>query len=107
MSPSNKETLIRDVENALQEVIDPEIGGSVVDIGLIYAVEWRAETVVVTMTTTTRGCPAASFLTDGVRERILAMGITPLVEVRLTYEPPWTPARMRNGQMGHLSRNSP
>lgn len=89
-------TLQRDVEAALQEVLDPEIGGSIVDIGLIYGIESANGVIQVTMTTTSRGCPATSFLVDAVRERVLATGLGDQVEVVLTYDPPWTPSMMRN-----------
>jgi len=96
MSPDQNINLQRDVEAALQEVIDPEIGGSIVDIGLIYGVESVDGVVQVTMTTTRRGCPATGFLIDAVRERVQATGLAEQVEVVLTYDPPWSPSMMRN-----------
>lgn len=84
-----------EVEDALQQVLDPEIGRSVVDIGLIYRVEDRSGVIHVDMTTTSRGCPAAGFLVDAVRERIVAANIGDGVEVELTYDPPWSPDMMR------------
>ncbi|KQV39956.1 MULTISPECIES: metal-sulfur cluster assembly factor [unclassified Rhizobium] len=81
---------------ALRDVIDPEIGRSVVEIGLIYSAELvEADRLLIRMTTTTRGCPAAGFLVDAVRERALSEGLAPSVEVELTYDPPWSPAMMR------------
>lgn len=96
MSPEEKIALQRDVEAALQQVIDPEIGGSIVDIGLVYGVESLGGVIQVTMTTTSRGCPATGFLVDAVRERVLATGLAYQVEVVLTYDPPWSPSMMRN-----------
>jgi metal-sulfur cluster biosynthetic enzyme len=46
------------------------------------------------MTTTTRGCPATQFLTEAVRERALNTGAAKEVDVRLTYDPPWSPDMM-------------
>lgn len=83
------------VMDALQGVIDPEIGRSVVDVGLIYDVHpGEGHMLGITMTTTTRGCPATLFLMDAVRERALGLGKYDRVEVRLTYEPPWSPEMM-------------
>ncbi|RYE45380.1 MAG: metal-sulfur cluster assembly factor [Hyphomicrobiales bacterium] len=96
MSPEENIALQRDVEAALQEVLDPEIGGSIVDIGLIYGIESADGVIQVTMTTTSRGCPATGFLVDAVRERVLATGLSDQVEVVLTYDPPWSPSMMRN-----------
>ncbi len=87
--------LQRQVEAALAQVLDPELGKSIVDLGLIYGVVKRQNTVHVTMTTTSRGCPAADFLVDAVRERVHAAIGHNNVEVELTYDPPWSPAMMR------------
>lgn len=83
------------LRSALQIVIDPEIGRSVVDIGLIYRIDVAPDAAVsVDMTTTTRGCPATGFLVDAVRECIADSGLASAVDVRLTYDPPWTPDMM-------------
>jgi metal-sulfur cluster biosynthetic enzyme len=83
------------VRQALRGVIDPEIGRSVVDIGLIYDIGFNRDgTLVIDMTTTTRGCPAAGYLVDAVRERAADTGLAGSVDVRLTYDPPWTPDMM-------------
>jgi metal-sulfur cluster biosynthetic enzyme len=84
-----------EILHALRGVIDPEIGRSVVDVGLIYAIRMTGDgTAVIDMTTTTRGCPATGYLLDAVRERALDTGVSDHVEVRLTYEPPWSPDMM-------------
>ena len=82
--------------HALHGVIDPEIGLSVVDVGLIYRIEVGEDGVaVIEMTTTSRGCPATDFLLDAVRERALDTGVVAKVEMKLTFEPPWSPDMMR------------
>lgn len=88
---SSKEAEIR---FALRGVIDPEIGLSVVDVGLIYDIRIDDGTAVITMTTTTRGCPATQFLLDAVRERAMDTAVAGEVAVRLTYDPPWSPDMM-------------
>lgn len=89
--------LFERVAHALSDVIDPEIGRSVVDIGLIYSAELVApDHLLIRMTTTTRGCPAAGFLVDAVRERALADRLSSSVDVELTYDPPWSPEMIRD-----------
>jgi metal-sulfur cluster biosynthetic enzyme len=84
-----------EIRHALRGVIDPEIGISVVDVGLIYRIEVSEDGIAtIEMTTTTRGCPATEFLLDAVRERALDTGVAVRVDVRLTYDPPWTPDMM-------------
>jgi len=83
------------IRDALAIVIDPELGRNVVEMGLIYAIDCDSEgKVAIAMTTTTRGCPAASFLTEAVRERATQVEGVGDVDVTLTYDPPWTPDMM-------------
>jgi metal-sulfur cluster biosynthetic enzyme len=90
---SNREA----IRHALRGVIDPEIGLSVVDVGLIYDIDVGDGSVaVIHMTTTTRGCPATQYLLDAIRERALDTGVSADVEVKLTYDPPWSPDMMRD-----------
>lgn len=87
--------LAQRVRDVLREVIDPELGRNVVEMGLIYAIGQPAPDVIaIDMTTTTRGCPAAGFLVEAVRERVLDAALARSVEVSLTYDPPWSPAMM-------------
>jgi len=85
--------LERLVEIALRDVLDPEMGRSVVDLGLIYAIRATPDgAIAITMTTTTRGCPLAGFLKEAVAMAAGALeGVTAVV-VTLTYEPAWEPA---------------
>jgi metal-sulfur cluster biosynthetic enzyme len=83
------------ITQALRDVFDPELGMSVVDLGLIYDVEIDAGRVRITMTLTTQGCPLHDSMTEWVRQ---AVGKIPGVEdvtVAITFEPPWTPDRIR------------
>lgn len=85
--------LERLVEIALRDVLDPEMGRSVVELGLIYAIAAAPNgTVAITMTTTTRGCPLAGFLKEAVARAAGAIEGVTAVEVALTYEPAWEPA---------------
>ena len=81
------------VNEALKEVIDPELGINIVDLGLVYSIEMSDEGYIrIVMTLTTPGCPLhASFKTD--IEAALWRSIPGLqgVSVDLVWEPPWTP----------------
>ncbi|MBB3975619.1 metal-sulfur cluster biosynthetic enzyme [Rhizobium azooxidifex] len=91
----SNDALARRIREALAIVIDPELGKNVVEMGLIYAIECDSDgKVAIAMTTTTRGCPAASFLTEAVRERAAQVEGVHDVDVTLTYDPPWTPDMM-------------
>jgi metal-sulfur cluster biosynthetic enzyme len=76
-------------------VIDPELGYNILDLGLIYDVAVEEGGVVrVTMTTTTPGCPATNYLKSGAAESARNLPGVEFVDVKLTYEPRWTPEMM-------------
>ena len=83
-----------DVMHALDGVRDPELGLSVVKLGLIYGVAIAGSTVGVTMTLTAQGCPLHAVMTDGVRAAVARVPGVERVDVVLTFDPPWTPDRI-------------
>lgn len=81
------------IDAALRQVLDPEMGRSLVDLGLIYGVEVTDDGAVrIVMTTTTRGCPLSGFLKEAVAATVAAVEGVGSVDVALTWDPPWTPA---------------
>lgn len=79
----------------LKEVIDPEIGIDVVNLGLIYELKINPDNIVyVKMTMTTPGCPLTLWLLQAVEQKILEIPGVKDVEVELTFDPPWTPDRI-------------
>lgn len=83
------------VTAALRVVIDPELGENVVDLGLIYKVDIADDgAAVIEMTTTTKGCPATAYLKEAVESAAWAVPGVAYADVRLTYEPPWSPDLM-------------
>ena len=79
---------------ALHDVIDPELGISIVDLGLIYNVTLKGTTARVTMTTTSPVCPLGGFLSRQVEQRLGELDGIDAVEVTLVNDPPWTPDRL-------------
>ena len=74
---------------------DPEAGMSIVDLGLVYAVERTPGGVHVDMTLTSPSCPLGPYLVDEVTAAVrAAVPGTPDVRVQLVWDPPWTPERM-------------
>jgi metal-sulfur cluster biosynthetic enzyme len=79
--------------DALRGVYDPELYLDVVSLGLVYDVRAEDGTVVVEMTMTTPGCPASEVLPDMARAAIVdAVDGAVEVEVRVVWDPPWSPA---------------
>lgn len=80
---------------ALKEVYDPEIGINIVDLGLVYDVDIDNAHVLVTMTLTTPGCPLHDSLIGAVDEAVrIFVPTANSVEVRLVWEPRWSPDRI-------------
>ena len=80
-----------DVMDALAEVIDPEMGISVTDLGLIYGVENQEGHLEVTMTLTSPGCPVAPEIMAAVHRAALSVTEVESVHVNLTFSPLWDP----------------
>jgi ring-1,2-phenylacetyl-CoA epoxidase subunit PaaD len=81
------------VWEALAEVPDPEIPVlSVVDLGLVHAVELEGERLRVELLPTFVGCPALEVIRRSVAERLA--GMAPVVEVEMTFAVPWTSDRI-------------
>jgi metal-sulfur cluster biosynthetic enzyme len=86
--------LFDEVEEALKDVIDPELGVNIVDLGLIYDLSWDPENsaLIISMTLTSAGCP----LTDVIEEQI-AQSLDNVVEafrINWVWMPPWGPEKI-------------
>lgn len=79
------------VISCLEDVIDPELGINVVDLGLIYNIQIQGNKIGVDMTLTTPGCPMAGMLAGSVEQAIREAFEEVDVEVNLVWDPPWTP----------------
>ncbi|WP_103172436.1 metal-sulfur cluster assembly factor [Paracoccus sp. SY] len=88
------------VRDRLRTVLDPETGRDLVAMGMIYAIDADEGHVRVQMTTTTRGCPLADFLRLGVETALQSLEGVASVDVRLVWEPAWTPDRMEPVRAG-------
>lgn len=103
MSGEPDKGIVTQVRDALRLIIDPEIGYNIVDLGLVYDIAATDDGgVCITMTTTTRGCPATGYLKDGAHHAAWAVEGVEFVDVRLTYDPPWTPRMMSSQAKEYL-----
>ncbi|MCZ8517605.1 iron-sulfur cluster assembly protein [Paenibacillus filicis] len=83
--------------SALEEVIDPEVGVNIVDLGLIYDVTVNEMGKArIEMTLTVPECPLADQIVDNVKRVSAQTPGVKEVEVQLVWEPKWTPARMND-----------
>lgn len=82
------------VVSALGEVLDPELGIGIVDLGLVYVVHIAGGAVAVEMTLTTPGCPLHGSIADAVEARLARVEGVASADVTVVWDPPWTPEAM-------------
>lgn len=73
----------------LREVIDPELGVNIVDLGLVYNILYDDGKAVVEFTATTPGCPMRRFLQQQVEEKLASIGEVTECEARMVWDPEW------------------
>jgi metal-sulfur cluster biosynthetic enzyme len=87
----------KDVLKKLSEVMDPELGVNIVDMGFIYKIEKKKtknkkEQFYIEMTYTTPACPLMGFIEDQIRNKLSELNAD--FDIRVVFDPPWTPARI-------------
>ncbi|WP_243291315.1 metal-sulfur cluster assembly factor [Bacillus sp. FJAT-47783] len=89
------EALKENIMGALEQVVDPELGIDIVNLGLVYDVELDEEgTCKVTMTLTSMGCPLAGTIVEQVKASLNGIPEIKDVDVNIVWNPPWTKDRM-------------
>ena len=95
-TPNSKLQTTARIWQALREVDDPEIPVSLVDMGLIVAVDYEPtiRTARLKITYTAMGCPAMTMIQDDIRERLLREPEIAAVEIDVVWDPVWTRKRL-------------
>lgn len=102
MTETQKERSAEEIEaikerilTALESVIDPELGIDIVNLGLIYEIDFaQSGDTVIKMTLTTMGCPLADILTEQIHEALKEVPEVTNSEVKLVWYPAWTTDKM-------------
>jgi len=91
------------VRAALRQVEDPEAGMNIVDLGLVYLIEVAASHVRVDLTMTSAACPMSESVVADAYAAIAAVAPEgTAIDVRLVWDPPWTPDRMSDLAREHF-----
>ena len=86
-------SLVEQARALLHQVVDPELGLDIVDLGLVYDIRQDGDGVVVEMTLSTPGCPVSESLpAEAYATLEVALGVP--VSVVVVWDPPWTPDRI-------------
>ena len=92
-----------DVRDALREVVDPELGINVVDLGLVYGIAIDGGDVHITMTMTTPACPLRDYIQDLVESTVASrLPDAERVIVDIVSDPPWTEDMMSDAARQQL-----
>jgi len=83
----------------LTQVIDPEIGINIVDMGLVYGITEADGVIQVEMTLTTQGCPMGSYMTSEVQSVLGSLAGIRAVNVDIVWSPPWTSDKIKPGAL--------
>ncbi|HEY7457368.1 MAG TPA: metal-sulfur cluster assembly factor [Xanthobacteraceae bacterium] len=85
----------RDILQALEAVIDPELGINIVDLGLVSRTSFQDDTIEVALTPSTPSCPLTEIIVEEVRDALRARFPEAAdVRVDLVWDPPWSPDRV-------------
>ena len=94
MGETETQTVKEHVVEALRNVHDPELGINIVDLGLVYDVDIQGDTVHITYTLTTMGCPIGPLIEAEIRQFLSGVEGVENIEAEMVLRPPWTPEMM-------------
>ncbi|MBP5993480.1 MAG: metal-sulfur cluster assembly factor [Candidatus Moranbacteria bacterium] len=83
------------IQEKLKQVMDPELGVSIWDLGLVYGIAISQEGIaLITMTLTTIGCPLFPVIQKDIEDRLMEIDGVEEAKIDLVFDPPWTPEKM-------------
>lgn len=92
---ANGVTAVEDVEEALRDVVDPELGINVVDLGLVYGIKIEEDNAAtISMTLTSPACPLTDVIEDQITSVLTGPGIVPDYHIDWVWMPPWGPEKI-------------
>ena len=98
MTDTASDELLADMEEAMRDVVDPELGINVVDLGLLYGLNVeKTETgtvALVDMTLTSAACPLTDVIEDQVLTALVGAGLVSEIKINWVWNPPWGPDKI-------------
>jgi metal-sulfur cluster biosynthetic enzyme len=92
------EEFLADLEEAMRDVVDPELGINVVDLGLVYDLSVEegdsGKVAVVDMTLTSAACPLTDVIEDQSRTALVGAGLVNKIKINWVWNPPWGPDKI-------------
>ncbi|MGY2062744.1 metal-sulfur cluster assembly factor [Nocardia gipuzkoensis] len=85
---------LEDIEEAMRDVVDPELGINVVDLGLVYGLRVEEDIAVIDMTLTSAACPLTDVIEDQSRNALVRSGLVEDLKINWVWMPPWGPDKI-------------
>lgn len=95
--PREGEPSVDDLEEAMRDVVDPELGINVVDLGLVYGIQAERGVATIDMTLTSAACPLTDVIEDQTRAALCGGpdgGLVDDVRINWVWMPPWGPEKI-------------
>ncbi|NNH68291.1 metal-sulfur cluster assembly factor [Nocardia uniformis] len=85
---------LEDLEEAMRDVVDPELGINVVDLGLVYGLKVEESICKLDMTLTSPACPLTDVIEDQARNALVRSGLVEDLHINWVWMPPWGPDKI-------------
>jgi metal-sulfur cluster biosynthetic enzyme len=90
--------VLADLEEAMRDVVDPELGINVVDLGLVYGLNIEkgetGDVALIDMTLTSAACPLTDVIEDQSRTALVGAGLVNEIKINWVWNPPWGPDKI-------------
>jgi metal-sulfur cluster biosynthetic enzyme len=93
-APSAADPVLDDIEEAMRDVVDPELGINVVDLGLVYGLAVDDRIATIDMTLTSAACPLTDVIEDQARSALTTTGLVDDIKINWVWMPPWGPEKI-------------
>ncbi|ANI39802.1 metal-sulfur cluster assembly factor [Mycolicibacterium vaccae] len=97
-SAEPNDQLIAELEEAMRDVVDPELGINVVDLGLVYGINLESSdagpVALIDMTLTSAACPLTDVIEDQSRTALVGAGLVDEIKINWVWNPPWGPDKI-------------
>ncbi|MFI6866199.1 metal-sulfur cluster assembly factor [Nocardia sp. NPDC050406] len=93
LSPEDA-AFLEDLEEAMRDVVDPELGINVVDLGLVYGLKVEESVAKIDMTLTSPACPLTDVIEDQARNALVRSGLVEDLQINWVWMPPWGPDKI-------------
>ena len=85
---------LEDLEEAMRDVVDPELGINVVDLGLVYGMAVDDRVATIDMTLTSAACPLTDVIEEQARAALTGSGMVDDIRINWVWMPPWGPEKI-------------